>query len=101
MPTWLTGLFVTAWIARSAALRPRNTHTSPVRVISTAWSSVVGIAVYPRHMKLWKLLGIAAFAGVAASGVVAARNQRRRAAYTPEEIRERLHARLAEADSAK
>ncbi|SDF34268.1 hypothetical protein SAMN05216553_101174 [Lentzea fradiae] len=52
-------------------------------------------------MKLWKLLGIAAFAGVAASGVAVARNQRRRAAYTPDEIRDRLHARLAEADSAK
>ncbi|WP_169730958.1 hypothetical protein [Lentzea kentuckyensis] len=48
-------------------------------------------------MKLWKLLGIAAFAGVAASGVVVARNQRRRAAYTPDQIRERLHQRLAEA----
>ncbi|MFD9702902.1 hypothetical protein [Lentzea sp. NPDC059081] len=51
-------------------------------------------------MKLWKLLGIAAFAGVAASGVVVARNQRRREAYTPDQVRERLHARLAEADRA-
>ncbi|WP_177221363.1 hypothetical protein [Lentzea xinjiangensis] len=51
-------------------------------------------------MKLWKLLGMAAFAGVAASGVVAARNQRRRAAYTPEQIRERLHERLAEASGS-
>ncbi|HUQ56662.1 hypothetical protein [Lentzea sp.] len=51
-------------------------------------------------MKLWKLLGIAAFAGVAASGVVVARNQRRRAAYTPDQVRERLHARLAEASRA-
>ena len=49
-------------------------------------------------MKLWKLLGIAAFAGVAASGVLVARNQRRRAAYTPDQIRERLHERLAEAN---
>jgi hypothetical protein len=52
-------------------------------------------------MKLWKLLGIAAFAGVAASGVVAARNQRRRAAYTPDQIRERLHQRLAEASAPR
>ncbi|GLY51528.1 hypothetical protein Lesp01_51840 [Lentzea sp. NBRC 102530] len=86
-----------AWIARSAGLRPRNTHTSPVRVISTASSREVGIAPYPIHMKLWKLLGIAGLAGVAASGVVVARNQRRRAAYTPDQIRERLHERLAEA----
>ncbi|MCP2241661.1 hypothetical protein [Lentzea aerocolonigenes] len=52
-------------------------------------------------MKLWKLLGIAAFAGVAASGVVMARNQRRRAAYTPDQIRERLHERLAEASRSE
>jgi hypothetical protein len=52
-------------------------------------------------MKLWKLLGIAAFAGVATSGVVVARNQRRRAAYTPDQIRERLHERLAEANRSE
>jgi hypothetical protein len=45
---------------------------------------------------LWpKVLGLAAFAGVAATGVVIIRDQRRRRAYTPDEIRERLHARLA------
>jgi hypothetical protein len=43
MPTWLTGLFVMAWIARSAALRPRNTHTSPVRVNSTASSREIAM----------------------------------------------------------
>ncbi|MFD5827909.1 hypothetical protein [Lentzea sp. NPDC060358] len=52
-------------------------------------------------MKLWKLLGIAAFAGVAASGVAVARNQRRREAYTPDQVRERLHARLAEASRSE
>jgi hypothetical protein len=36
-------------------------------------------------------------AGVAATGVVLARSERRRRSYTPEEIRERLHARVAEA----
>ena len=51
-------------------------------------------------MKLWKLLGLAGLAGVAAGGVVLARAERRRRAYTPEEIRERLHARAAEADPA-
>lgn len=49
------------------------------------------------HMKLWKVIGLAAFAGVAASGVMVARNQRRRAAYTPDEVRGRLHERFAEA----
>jgi len=45
-------------------------------------------------MRFWKVLGIAAFAGVAAGGVLIARDERRRQAYTPEEIRDRLHARI-------
>ena len=47
-------------------------------------------------MRWLKMLGLAAFAGVAATGVVIIRDQRRRSAYTPAEVRERLHARLAE-----
>lgn len=47
----------------------------------------------------WKILGLG-FAGVAATGVVIARAERRRRAYTPEEIRDRLHARLAETEPA-
>jgi len=46
-------------------------------------------------MRLWKGLGLAAFAGVAATGVVIARSERRRRAYTPDEVRDKLHARLA------
>ena len=48
-------------------------------------------------MRWWKVLGVAAFVGVAATGVAIARAERRRRAYTPQEIRARLHARLAEA----
>jgi hypothetical protein len=48
-------------------------------------------------VRWWKVLGLAGFAGVAATGVVIARDERQRRAYTPPEIRERLHARLAEA----
>ncbi|GIH80280.1 hypothetical protein [Planobispora longispora] len=48
-------------------------------------------------MRWWKILGLAGVAGVAASGVVIARAERRRRAYSPDEIRERLRARLAEA----
>jgi hypothetical protein len=47
-------------------------------------------------MRWWKVLGLAAFAGVAATGVVIARDQRRRRAYTPQEVRERLHARYTQ-----
>ncbi len=52
-------------------------------------------------MRWWKVLGLAAFAGVAATGVVIARAERRRRSYTPQQIRERLHARLAEAPQTR
>lgn len=51
-------------------------------------------------MRWWKVIGLAGVVGVAATGVVIARAERRRRAYTPEEIRERLLARAAEADPA-
>jgi hypothetical protein len=47
-------------------------------------------------MSWLKVLGLAAFAGVATTGVVIIRDQRRRSAYTSGEVRDRLHARLAE-----
>ncbi|TDC30928.1 hypothetical protein E1211_23415 [Micromonospora sp. 15K316] len=50
-----------------------------------------------RRMRWWKVLGLAGLAGVAATGVVIARAERRRRAYTPEEIRARLLARHADA----
>jgi hypothetical protein len=50
--------------------------------------------------KVLGLLGLAGFAGVAATGVVIARAERRRRAYTSEEVRERLHTRLAESPAA-
>lgn len=51
-------------------------------------------------MNVWKLLGLAGLVGVAAGGVVLARAERRRRAYTPDEIRDRLHARAAEAEAS-
>jgi hypothetical protein len=52
-------------------------------------------------MRWLKVLGLAAFAGVAATGVVVIRDQRRRQAYTPAEVRDRLQARLADAPEAR
>ena len=49
-------------------------------------------------MKLWKVLGVAGVAGVAATGVIIARDQRKRAQLTPDEVRDRLRERLADAD---
>ncbi|MFI7544082.1 hypothetical protein [Actinoplanes sp. NPDC049599] len=52
-------------------------------------------------MRWWKVAGLAGLAGVAATGVVLARGERRRRAYTPEEIREKLHARVTEGTADK
>lgn len=44
----------------------------------------------------WKLVGLAGLAGVAATGVVVARQRRAQHDYQPDELRERLHRRLDE-----
>jgi len=49
-------------------------------------------------VRWWKVLGLASVVGVAATGVVLARAERQRRSYTPDQIRARLQARLAEAD---
>lgn len=45
---------------------------------------------------IWKWIGLAGAAGVVAGGAVVVRDQRKRRAYTPDEVRARLHQRLAE-----
>ena len=47
----------------------------------------------------WKLVGLAGFAGVAATGVVVARKRRAQREYDPDELRDRLHRRLAEVET--
>ncbi|MBY0441748.1 MAG: hypothetical protein K2Q25_06375 [Mycobacteriaceae bacterium] len=49
---------------------------------------------------LWKWLGLAGAVGVAAGGVLVVRDQRQRHAYTADEVRARLHHRLAAADES-
>ena len=46
---------------------------------------------------MWKWIGLAGLVGVAAGGVLVARDQRKRNAYSPDEIRARLHQRLDQA----
>ena len=47
----------------------------------------------------WKLIGLAGLAGVAVGGAaVARRRQRAQREYEPDELRERLHQRLAAVD---
>ena len=48
-----------------------------------------------RKRSLWKVVGLAGLAGVAATGVVVIRSERRRRAYTPDDVRSRLHQRVA------
>ncbi len=47
-------------------------------------------------MRWWKVAGLAGLAGVAATGIVLTRAERQRRSYTADEIRQRLHARVAE-----
>ena len=49
-------------------------------------------------MKLWRVLGVAGVAGVAATGVIIARDQRKRAQMSPDEVRARLRERLDEGE---
>jgi hypothetical protein len=49
----------------------------------------------------WKLVGLAGIAGVAATGAVVARKRRAQSEYDPDELRERLHRRLADAPSGE
>ncbi|MFG1781167.1 hypothetical protein ACGFIU_01895 [Rhodococcus oryzae] len=49
---------------------------------------------------VWKLVGLAGVVGVAATGALAARADRKRRAYTPDEVRSQLHARFAQATAA-
>ncbi len=47
---------------------------------------------------MWKWLGLAGLAGVAATGAIIARDQRQRSDLTPAQVRDRLQERLAEAE---
>ncbi|WP_432559620.1 hypothetical protein [Granulicoccus sp. GXG6511] len=67
---------------RPKSKRPRSARQRPKR----SWAG-----------RIAKWLGIAGLLGVAAGGVLIARDERVRRAYTPDEIRERLHQRAAEA----
>lgn len=46
-------------------------------------------------MKLWKVLGLAGVVGVAASGALVVKSERKRRSYEPDEVRTQLHQRFA------
>ena len=103
MPTWLTGLLVNAWIARSASARPRKSHTSPVAAVASASSSVMVPSCTARNLRH----GCGSPGSSSASPAWPVSRRRaarspsagaaRSAEYDPEELRERLRSRLAEA----
>jgi hypothetical protein len=51
--------------------------------------------------RMWKWIGLAGVAGVVAGGALVVRDQRKRRAYTADEVRARLHQRLAESDGER
>ena len=51
-------------------------------------------------MRWWKIVGLAGLAGVVATGAVTVHAERQRRAYTPDEIRARLHDRARQARPA-
>ena len=55
----------------------------------------------PRGRQWLKVLGVAGVLGVAASGALITRDERRRRSYDADEIRERLHARYARTRSGR
>jgi hypothetical protein len=48
----------------------------------------------------WKIIGLAGLAGVATTGVIVARKRRVHRHYDSDELRQRLHERLAEASNS-
>jgi hypothetical protein len=71
--------------------------SSEIVVAGTAVTYATGMRIKkikpPRPS--WKLLGLAGVAGVAATGAVIARKRRAEREYDPDELRGRLHERLA------
>jgi hypothetical protein len=68
--------------------------------VATASSRAKAASFTSRNLRTvrvpWKLIGVAGLAGVAATGVVVARKRRAQHDYDPDELRDRLHRRLAE-----
>lgn len=54
---------------------------------------------FMRMRSVWKWVGLAGAAGVVAGGALVVRDQRKRRSYTADEVRARLHQRLAESEA--
>ena len=80
---------------RSAAEHPHVSGAGQLDGLVEGERARGGPAATLRTVRLWKLLGVAGLAGVAATGAVLVRNERQRRAYTPDDVRARLHERYA------
>lgn len=87
-----------AYAARSPPTVPHLPLRTP-EPLEISLERTGGRTAYARAMQSnwWKVLGLAGVASVVATGAVIARNERQRRAYSPDEIRERLHERHARA----
>lgn len=56
------------------------------------------LRVMAKRFALWKLLGLAGVVGTVAAGAAVVRGERERRSYSPDEVRDRLHRRLAEVE---
>lgn len=54
------------------------------------------LRVMAKKFAWWKLLGLAGVVGTVVTGAAIARQERERKSYSPDEVRDRLHRRLAE-----
>ena len=102
MRTWLAGLLVRVRIVGSAMDVSRSSQLSLVAAVASASSRVCAVPFAPRITyatdpdAAGRLVGLAGLAGVAATGVVLARERH----YRPGEVLERLDRRLVEVSTA-
>ena len=80
LPTWLSGPLVVTWIARVGhgppAEQPHITGSGQIQGLVRVM--LMAGTLYPVQMRWPKALGLDAFVGVAVTGVVIARAERRR-----------------------
>ncbi|MEJ7796953.1 MAG: hypothetical protein WKF42_00545 [Solirubrobacteraceae bacterium] len=81
--------------SRKTVLGHRRRRTSRVKAAVSLPSVRLPRGAGAAKRPSWKLVGLAGVAGVAATGVLVARRRRAHSDLQPDELRERLHQRLA------
>ena len=99
--TWFTGALVATRMARSAMERPRNSQISAVAALAIASSAVI-VAAGGTAVPVGRCVGGRSWVWRrwpvwVAAGVAVERRRRTYRSYDTDELRSRLHARLAAA----